>query len=87
MTDIKKTVNRKFEGEVVSAKGDKTLSVLVRTRKMHEKYKKQYWISKKYAVHDEKERAGLGDIVSFIQCRPISKTKSCNLVDIIKKAV
>ena len=87
MTDIKKAQHRKFEGEVVSVKGTKTLQVLVKTRKMHAKYKKQYWESRKYSVHDEKERAQLGDKISFIECRPISKTKRWTLIDVVKKAV
>ena len=87
MTETNKVLHRKFEGEVVSAKGNKTLQVLVKTRKMHPKYKKQYWVSRKYAVHDEKGRSTEGEVVLFVECRPISKTKRWTLIDVIKKAV
>lgn len=84
MSDIKQVQHRKFEGEVVSVKEEKTIHVLVKTTKMHPKYRKQYSVSKKYAVHDEHSRAKLGDVISFVECRPISKTKKWTLVNVIK---
>ncbi len=81
---IKKAVHRQFEGDVVSVAENKTIHVKVLTKKMHPKYKKQYSTSKKYAVHDEKNEAKLGDRVLFQECRPISKTKKCRLVKVIK---
>ncbi|MFA7245444.1 MAG: 30S ribosomal protein S17 [Candidatus Magasanikbacteria bacterium] len=84
MSDIKKVQHRNFEGEVVSIKEDKTIHVLIKIIKMHPKYRKQYSVSKKYAVHDEHSRAKLGDVVTFVECRPISKTKKWTLVNIIK---
>src|SRR3989339_608479 len=86
MTEEKKSQHRRFEGEVTSTKENKTIHVLVRTRKMHPIYKKQYWMSKKYAIHDEKGRAHVGDVVLFEECRPISKTKSWTLIEVTKKA-
>jgi small subunit ribosomal protein S17 len=77
---------RQFEGVVVGAKAQKTISVLVETQKMHQKYKKHYAISKKYAVHDEKELAKEGDTVLFEECRPMSKTKRSRIVRVIKTA-
>ena len=68
MTDDKKqtkALHRSFEGEVTSVKEDKTIHVLVSMKKMHAKYRKQYAVSKKYAVHDEKNSAKLGDVVVF----------------------
>ncbi len=90
MTDQKKTsqpkssMKRQFEGVVKSAKGDKTAQVVVRTTKMHSKYRKQYVTSKKYAVHDEKNEANIGDTVIFQECRPMSKTKRWRLVKVVK---
>ncbi len=80
----KKAIHRQFEGEVVSASPDKTITVLVKTTKMHSKYRKQYVSSKKYAVHDEKNEATVGDRVRFQECRPLSKTKRWRLVEIVK---
>ena len=85
MSDIKKVQHRKFEGEVVSVKENKTIHVVVKTTKMHPKYRKQYEVSKKYAVHDENSTAKLGDSVTFVECRPISKTKKWTLVNVVTK--
>lgn len=76
------TNKRQFEGEVVSAPEDKTIHVLVQTVKMNSKYRKQFTTSKKYAVHDEKNEAKVGDTVTFLECRPMSKTKKWRLISI-----
>ena len=68
-----KVIKRKFEGEVVGNKMDKTVSVLVTTIKTHSKYKKQYKSSKKYKAHDGKNEYQVGDRVIIEECRPISK--------------
>ncbi|MFA5062365.1 MAG: 30S ribosomal protein S17 [Patescibacteria group bacterium] len=82
----KKQINpRKFEGQVVSAAMKKTIAVRVDAMKLHEKYNKSYKVSRKYLVHDEKSEAKLGDIVSFVECRPLSKTKRWRLVEVLKK--
>ncbi len=66
---------RVLQGTVVSDKGDKTVTVLVERRVMHPIYKKYIRTSKKYAAHDEKNSLKTGDVVSIIECRPISKRK------------
>jgi len=76
----RKAIRRQFEGEVVSVGEDKTIHVLVKSIKMHPKYKKQYTTSKKYAVHDEKNEAKLGDKIVFEECRPLSKIKRWRLI-------
>jgi len=81
------TQKRSFEGTVVSIAGMKTLTVRVDTTKMHQKYRKQYVSSKKYAVHDEKGSAQVGDVVAFVECRPLSKRKRWTIKSIVKKAV
>lgn len=87
-TEVKKVaIHFQFDGEVLSVKEDKTIHVLVKTTKLHPKYNKQYVTSRKYAVHDEKNEAQVGDLVLFQECRPISKTKRWRLVKILKKAV
>lgn len=77
-----KVIRRRFRGEVLGAK-DKTINVLVKAKKMHPKYKKQYVVSKKYHVHDEKNQASVGDTVVFQECRPMSKTKRWRLTEIV----
>ena len=74
-------------GKVVSAKNDQTITVLVETHKMDNKYGKRAIYSKKYAAHDENNEAGLGDIVRIAETRPLSKTKHYRLVKVVEKAV
>ncbi|MDD4476714.1 MAG: 30S ribosomal protein S17 [Patescibacteria group bacterium] len=85
MENIKKTINKKFTGEVVSNKMNKTIVVKVNSVKMHAKYGKYYQVSKKYHVHDEKGDVKIGDKVEFVECRPLSKTKRWTLVRILNK--
>lgn len=66
---------RKFSGLVISDKMDKTIVVRVDHVRRHEKYEKQYTVSKKYKVHDEANKYKVGDVVEFIECRPLSKDK------------
>ncbi len=83
----KKTVQRRrFEGEVVSTKENKTIHVTVESIKTHPKYNKQYSRSKKFAVHDENKQAQVGDRVLFEECRPLSKTKRWTLVRVLVRA-
>lgn len=72
---------RVLSGTVVSNKANKTISVLVERRFMHPIYKKYVRQSKKYAVHDEHNKYKVGDVVSIIENRPISKTKRWVVVE------
>jgi len=86
--EIKTTKHsRSFIGTVVSAAMNKTVVVRVDTLKSIPKYQKSLRVSKKYHVHDEKGIAKVGDTVSFVECRPLSKTKRWRLTQIIKKSV
>lgn len=66
---------RILEGDVVSDKTDKTVTVLVERRFRHPVYKKYIKRSDKYSAHDEANHFKAGDRVQIIECRPISKTK------------
>ncbi len=74
-------------GKVVSSKNDKTITVLVETYKRHPLYNKRVKYSKKYATHDEKNKANIGDTVRIRMTKPISKTKKYELVEVLEKAV
>ena len=78
---------RELIGIVVSDKADKTITIKVETYKMDPIYKKRVKSSKKYAVHDEKNEAHIGDKVRVSITRPLSKTKRYELVEIVEKAV
>ncbi|AWX70263.1 30S ribosomal protein S17 [Mycoplasmopsis anatis] len=74
-------------GKVVSAgKSQKTIIVAVDTYKKNTLYSKRYKSTKRFAVHDEKQEAGLNDIVVIMETRPLSKTKHFRLVSIKEKA-
>jgi small subunit ribosomal protein S17 len=64
-----------LKGVVVSDKMDKTIVVKVEDFKMHPKLQKRYRVSRKYKVHDEKGEYKTGDLVEFVECRPLSKDK------------
>ncbi len=80
--------NRKtFVGRVVSDKMDKTITVLVETKKEHPIYKKQLKSSKKYKAHDENNTAQIGDLVEIMETRKLSATKTARLVKVVEKAI
>ena len=76
----KKTAKKRFQGIVVSSKMDKTIVVRVDRSVTHHKYNKVYTVSKKYKVHDEKNKYKEGDAVDFLECRPMSKDKRWRVV-------
>ena len=76
-----------YVGKVVSAKNDKTITVLVETYRKHPLYRKRVKYSKKFRAHDELNTAKEGDIVEIMETRPLSATKRFRLVKIVQEAV
>ena len=76
-----------YVGRVVSAKNDKTITVLVETYRKHPLYGKRVEYSKKFRAHDELNTAKEGDIVEIMETRPLSATKRFRLVKIVQEAV
>lgn len=74
------------QGVVVSAANDKTIVVSVVERKPHPVYKKMMTTTKKFHAHDENNEAGVGDTVTIMETRPLSKMKRWRLVEINEKA-
>ena len=74
-------------GIVTSDAADKTITITVTSRETHPLYGKQYTASRKYAAHDEKNVAKVGDKVRIVETRPLSKTKHFRLVEVVEKAV
>ena len=74
-------------GKVVSDKMDKTITVVVETKKTHPIYGKRVKYSKKFKAHDEKNEAKMGDTVVIMETRPLSATKRFRLIEIVEKAV
>ena len=72
---------RILQGVVVSAKQDKTVVVSVERQVMHPVYKKFVKKSKKFAAHDENNQCKEGDMVSIIESKPYSKTKTWTVIN------
>jgi small subunit ribosomal protein S17 len=73
-------------GVVVSSAMDKTIVVRVDTIRPHPAYKKVVRRSKKFHAHDEQNAASVGDLVRIVETRPLSKTKSWRLAEILEAA-
>lgn len=72
-------------GKVTSKSGDKSLVITVARRVVHPLYKKNYSVSARFAAHDEKSEGQVGDTVSIIESRPISKTKRFKLLKVLER--
>ena len=81
-----RNLRRSIQGVVVSNKNDKTIGVLVETHKRHAKYGKRVKYRKKYYAHDENNEAKIGDLVTIMECRKLSATKTWRLVSIDQTA-
>ena len=77
---------RILTGRVVSNQMNQTVTVLIERRVRHPLYGKIIRRSTKVHAHDEQNSCRIGDTVRVQECRPISKTKSWNLVEIIERA-
>lgn len=86
MTEQVKSGKRTIVGTVVSNKADKSITVVVVRQVRHPKYGKIVSQTKKYHAHDENNSCGIGDVVKIVESRPISKTKTWVLQDIIERA-
>jgi small subunit ribosomal protein S17 len=74
-------VKRILKGKVVSDKSNKTIVVEVSRRFVHPRYKKVMTVYKKYHAHDEQNQSKVGDIVSIMESKPISKLKRWIVVE------
>lgn len=75
---------RKMVGVVTSDVQDKTITVSTVRSVTHPIYGKRYSVTKKYAAHDEKNEAHVGDKVEISETRPISRRKTWTLSKIIE---
>ena len=79
-------VKRTKVGRVVSDKADKTVTVMLERLVKHPLYGKYIKRSTKVHAHDEDNSCGQGDLVKISECRPLSKTKSWRVVEIMERA-
>lgn len=79
-------VQRSLTARVTSNKMDKSITVSIERRVKHPLYGKYIKRTTKLHVHDENNECNVDDVVIIEQCRPISKTKSWRLVNVVEKA-
>lgn len=84
--NVESQTNRTLDGRVVSSKMDKTVTVLIERRVKHPLYGKFMRRTTKIHAHDELNSCSEGDVVRVEQCRPLSKTKTWRLLEILEKA-
>ena len=85
MSAVKKRV-RLATGKVVSNKMDKTITVLIERREKHPVYGKYMTRSSKIHAHDESNQCAIGDTVTVAESRPLSKTKTWKLLEVVVSA-
>ncbi len=78
---------RTVSGKVVSNKMDKSITVLTERRVKHPVYGKFMSKSSKIHAHDANNECAIGDVVTIRECRPLSKTKSWTLVEVVEHGV
>jgi small subunit ribosomal protein S17 len=77
---------RQLTGRVVSDKMQKTVTVLVERRVKHPLYGKFMTRSSQFHAHDEARECKEGDLVLIEECRPIAKTKTWRVIQLVEKA-
>lgn len=77
---------RTATGKVVSNKMDKTITVLIERRVKHPVYGKYITRSSKIHAHDESNACGIGDTVKVTESRPLSKSKTWKLLEVVESA-
>jgi len=86
VTDTARNLRKTRTGKVVSDKMNKTIVVAIVDNVKHPVYGKVMHRTVKIHAHDENNECGIGDKVSVMETRPLSKTKRWRLVEIIEKA-
>jgi small subunit ribosomal protein S17 len=81
-----KSNSRTLTGRVVSSKMDQTITVMIERRVRHPLYGKIIRRSTKVHAHDAENTCREGDKVQVQECRPISKSKSWRLVEVLERA-
>lgn len=77
---------RRVEGVVVSDKMQKTIVVKVVRQVRHSLYKKYVEKARRFKAHDEKNDAKVGDLVSLVETRPLSRDKRWALQTVLRRA-
>lgn len=86
MDEQRKSRRKVRVGKVVSNKMRKSILVAIERRLPHQLYRKYFRRTTKLMAHDERQEAGIGDIVKIMETRPLSARKRWRLVGIVVKA-
>mgnify|MGYP000377021783 FL=1 len=82
---VERNLRKTKLGLVTSNKMDKTITVMVERKVKHPLYGKFVKKSTKFHAHDEKNECSIGDTVKIMESRPLSKTKTWRLVEVVEK--
>lgn len=83
---MERNLRKERVGVVVSAAMQKSIVVTVERKVKHEKYGKFLKLTSRFVAHDEKNDCRVGDTVRIMETRPLSKTKTWRLVEIVERA-
>jgi small subunit ribosomal protein S17 len=86
VTKVERNRRKVRVGTVVSDKMDKTAVVVIERLVKHPEYKRYVRRRKKYTIHDENNDCREGDLVRFMETRPLSKSKRWRLVEVVERA-
>ena len=85
--EVEKKTRKTRQGLVVSNKMDKTAVVAIMSQVRHPQYGKFVRRTKKYVAHDETNQCNIGDLVTIVETRPLSRTKRWRIQQVVTKAV
>lgn len=83
---MERNLRKERVGRVVSNKMQKTITIAIDRKVKHAMYGKFMNKTTKLMAHDEKNEAGIGDMVKISETRPLSKNKNWRLVEVLEKA-
>ena len=85
-TDTERGRRKTRVGKVVSDKMQKTVVVVIERLVKHPEYKRYVRQRSRFKVHDEKNECKEGDIIRFMETRPLSKDKRWRFVEFVERA-
>jgi small subunit ribosomal protein S17 len=85
-SQVMRNLRKERTGVVSSNKMDKTITVMVESKKKHPIYGKYVKRSTKFHAHDEKNDCNIGDTVRIMETRPLSKSKRWRLIEVLERA-
>lgn len=82
----KRNLRKTRIGQVISNKMEKSVTVAIERKVKHPIYGKFVKMTTKFMAHDDKNECNIGDTVSIMETRPLSKNKRWRVVEILERA-